>query len=419
MSRASTKTKLSLSRWAQIFGMHPLHFNQVELQTDVHCDHIYFQYEWQTADHVSREEIARAIAESEYKIERELGFHLAPEWEVDEWKPTTRINRAQDWNYMPGDIRGYRQSVRANWGYFIAGGVEAKELLDAGAAIIYTDVDGDGYKERATVQVTGTVGSKDEVCIFYPGHDGDDGWEIRPIEVVVTGTTIDIVFRRELVIAEHFYDMFDVSEDSSADALDDADFLETIDVYRRYNDPQTQATFLWEPLAGRFCGACSGAGCQACAYGTQNGCLIVRGDPRQSILGYAPATWSVDDSDFSHATWAVSRQPDIVRLYYYSGWQQKRLRYPNRMDPEWEIIVAHMAAAQLDRPPCDCAKGDWSRWRQDLTLIAGDDDADAFYRDPSGLLGHSIQDNPFGSRRGEVEAWRKVCRMKTGSAILL
>lgn len=416
MSRASTKTKLPLDVWARIIGVHPLHFAQVRLENNPFCGDVWFQYPWQTADHASREDVAIAIADAESRIEKVLGYRLTPSWEVDEWQPTTRPYFADGFNLNSHDLRGLDQSVRANWGYAITGGREAKSLIDDNVAIVYSDNNSDGYKETATVTVPTSVLDINEIGIFYPGKDGDDAWEIRPIEVSISAGTATITFKRELAVLASLLDLYDI-EGAEAIGTDDSDFLTVVDVYRRYNDPQTQASFLWEPF-GDSCG-CNGTGCASCSYATQTGCLLLRGDPRQSILVYHPADWSSDDLEFTTATWALSRQPDIVRLYYYAGMRNKSQRYTNRMDPEWERAVTYMAAASLERPPCDCAKGDWSMWRQDLNLARGDEDGKPIYRDPGGLFGKSVLDNPFGSRRGELFAWRKVRENMMSHAILV
>lgn len=419
MSRASTPTKLPLAVFARVFGMHPLHFEQVYVpgitDLDAHCQHMQFQHEWQDSDAVSREEIARVIAEAESKIENALGYKLAPTWEMDEWKPTDRYYQPEQYNWLASDIRGYRHTVQANWGYFISGGIQAKTLITAGAAIVYTDSNSDTYKETATVgPIATTVVDPNEIAIFYPGKSGDDTWEIRPTNVAISGGSVTITFRRELVVKEDLLEAFDV-DDAGAEGTNDAHFLSTVDVYRRYNDPQTQASFLWEPLATNWCASCNGSGCAACAYSAQTGCLITRGDPRRSIVGYFPAEWDNTNKEFDSVGWAVSRQPDIVRLFYYSGWRNKTQRYINRMDPEWERTVAYMAASMLDRPPCSCGADVWKRWRDDFALNNGDADGLPQFRTPTGS-GRvvDILNNDFGTRRGEIYAWRKVQKARIG-----
>lgn len=405
--------KLPLTTWAKIIGFHPLHFEQVRLdEINPHCSEILFTHPWQTADAVSREEIAQAIAEAEAQIENALGYHLAPTWDVDEWHPTARPYRAELVNYNGNDIRGFRQTVQAKFGYVIAGGIEAKSLIEADAPIVYTDVDSDGYDETATVIVSTSVTEPSEVAIYYPGKSGADIWEIRPTQVSISGGNATIVFRREQVVVPEKLDVLDI-EGAEAIGTEDEDFLEEVDVYRHYNDPQTQASFLWEPL-GMGCGSCNGGGCPSCAFSAQTGCLLIRGDPRLAILGYTPAEWDSGSSSFSPRSWLLSRNPDIVRLYYYSGWRNKRLPYTNRMDPEWERVVAYMAAAKLDRPPCSCAKGRWEYWRQDLLLSSGDQDGNPIYKTPDGVL-----NNPFGTRRGEVYAWQRARREIIGNSVLV
>lgn len=404
MAVASTYTKLPLDTFARLMGMHPLHFNQVVFGDQTHCDNIVFQHEWQTADKVSREEIARAIAEAESRIENALKYRLAPSWEVDEWRPTAKPTQPEFIRFNAGNVRGYPSTVHANWGYFISGGIEAKTLIDADASIVYSDEDGDGYDETATVTVSTTVTDKNEIAIYYPGKDAANNWEIRPTRVTISGGTATIVFRRELAVNPDLLEALDI-EDKEATGTDDADFLSVVDVYRHWNDPQTQASFLWGPLSGGVCG-CTGDGCASCAFSAGTGCLATVYDPRLSILGLTSANWDADEEQFTYAAWPMARAADIVRLYYRSGWRDKSLEYSYRMDPQWERTVAYMAAALLDRPPCDCVKGNWERWRQDLTLTDGSSDGSVglgYFRQPQGNL-----DNPFGTTRGEVNAWRRV-----------
>lgn len=403
MSRASTVTKLPLADWFRYMGIHPLHAEQVRLEETPNqiCSDIYFQHEWQTADHVSREEIARAIKEAEDRIEQFLGFHLTPCWEYDEWHMTARVNQQDLVNHNGADIRGFKSSVHADWGWFISGGIRGSTLLDADATIVYTDPDGDGYDETAKVVVATTVTDKNEIRIYYPGKDGADNWEIRPTQVVISGGNATITFRRELVVVEEKLEAFDIEGMEAVGTVDD-DFISKVDVYRVYNDPSKQATFLWEPFAN-VCASCASVGCSQCSFNTQEGCLISRSDPRQSIIGFSPATWDADEEDFLTQPWSLTRMPEVVRLYYYSGWRNKNASYTSRLDDRMARMIAYYAAALLDRPPCECSADVWRRWRQDLSMDSGDEDGQPIFRTPSGSL-----DNPFGTRRGEVNAWRMI-----------
>ncbi len=403
MSRTDTRTKLPLARWAQIMGINPLHFEQVQLATfpPSVCGQPWLQHAWQDADRIGREDLAIAIRDAEDEIERELKARLMPSWEVDEWNPTVRAFRPELINLTAGDIRGFSQIAQLKWMHLVTGGIEAKELVGAGEAIVYSDENGDSYNETATVTRAVTFTDPCEVAIFYPGKAGDEVWEIRPIEVSIAAGIATITFRRELAVLEDLMEQFDPS---GLEGEDDANFLTTVDVYRHYNDPQRQVQFLWEPF-NTSCPSCTGTGCAACGYSTQEGCLMAREDPRLSIVSYHPATWNTTDLDFDAVAYAVGRQPDLLRLWYYAG-----LRDPTRscsyrnMPQEWERVVAYFAAAKLDRPLCECNNvGAFTEhWRKDLS-IRGEEDQ---------FVSDITLENPFGTQRGAVHAWQRVLRAR-------
>ena len=414
--RASTPTKLSLLDWAKIIGIHPLHFAQVayirpSTGTPLGCSQIFFQYPWQNSDAASREEIAQAIAQAEELVEQYLGFRLSPSWEVDEWRPSEPHFQPELYALGYRNYNGLSSIVKANWGHFITGGIETKTLVDAEAPIVYTDADSDDYEETATVVVTVTAGLDPcELAVYYPGHDGEDGWEIKPVRSSISGTTATITFRREQAVAEILLEGLDPA---GADPSEDSDFLTEVDVYRHWTDPQLQAVLMWEPGSSCNCGQ---SGCALCSYTVQNACLHLRGDPKHSLAAYTPAEWDSDTNSFSNVAMASSRRPDLVRLYYYSGLRNKRKDCTRDMDDYWKRVIAHFAAALLDRPPCDCSVNDWEYWREDLSLVQGSDASGTqtgIYR-----IEFNEIENPFGTRRGMLYAWRAVKKLGIGQAVM-
>ena len=421
MARAEAITKLPLDRWAKLIGIHPMHFNGVydPARPTTPCEQPWMQHPWQAADRVGREEVAQAIADAEADIERYLGYRLLPDWEIDEWHRGERPNRPELFNLSVTDIRGFAQTVEADWGHLITGGVRQKDELELDAGLDpWADDDGDGYFEVGEITGGVTVEAGTPACevhVYYPGHAGADEWEIRPINVTVVGALATITFRREqCVLSELYDDLVPDATDSHLRGVDgsvDANFLEEVDVYRVYNDPQTQATFMWEPL-GIGCGNCNGSGCDQCQYTTQTGCLMLRSEPRLSVVSYRPAEWNMDNLDFDSLALAVSREPDMVRLYYYGGWQDKRLTCPTiRMDPAWEQTVAHYAAAKLDRPICECNNvGAWVKhWQHDMAIAKQDE----FVK-----VTDKVLNNPFGTQRGAIAAWQKVQEQAIGRGVL-
>ena len=403
MARARTVTKLSLDRWAQIIGINPLHFSQVQIEPPTVCAQPWMQYEWQDVDRVGREAIARAILDAESAMERYLGYRLLPSWEVNEWRPTVRHRDPALFNVNAG-IREQPQVVFPRWRHVIAGGVERKDLVEAASAIVYSDADADLYFETATTTSPVTFTDPCQVAVYYPGKAGEAAWEIRPVAVSIAGGVATITFRREQAVLEA---LMEGLMPQALDGLDNANFLTTVDVYRRWNDPQQQATLLWGPFAG----GCCTDGCEGCAYSAQTACLVPMGDPYGvGGLGYQPATWDATANAFTPESPLEARAPDLVRVYYYSGYENRSLACPRRdMDDALAQAVAYFSASLLDRPICECNNvRSWiEHWRADLAAEPPEGTA---YKLAAKHLG-----SPFGTKRGALYAWEYVKANTVGS----
>lgn len=402
MARADTPTKLPLDEWARLMGINPLHFNQVnltELQNDF-CGQLWFQHRWQNNTAIGREAISEAIAEAEANIERYIGYSLLATWRIDERRPAVRANRPELVNIGTEDVRWYNQIVISEAKKWITGGQRATTLIEADATIVYTDEDADGYDETATVTVAaGALSETCEIKAFFPGKAADSTWEIKPLRsVTLTGANFVLVFNREQAVLESLQEALNPGR---VEGTADDSFLTEVDIYRVFNDPQSQASLLWEPL-GSSC-SCNGGGCESCAYASQTACVIARGDPENAILAYHPATWDSDEEQFDATRLALDRTPDLVRLWYLAGNKDNTQECPLvTMEPYWARIVARYATAIIPKEPCGCTESDFERWQEDLSYLTGADQLNAYQLAPRELS------NPFGTRRGAVEAWRAV-----------
>lgn len=396
------ETHLTLDRFARLLGIPPMHFwgvNIPEMEKNATCSESWFQHAWQGTDRVSRDDVAEAIAEAERDIEQLVGYRLLPTWETDEWQPTIRPFRRDAVNWRSADVLGRAQLVFGRWGHLLSGGIRSTTTIEAGAAVAYTNdsvMIPASWKNLATVVVSlSDEVPDDEIAVFYPGHAGDDHWRIRPVAVAHSATTLvyTITFAREMAMIPAFFDSYDLAVLRPALGTDDANFLATVDVARVYNDPQQQATMLWE---GPSCG-CGGG--HACSYGVQTAMLALRGDPRLSAFIFDAAEWNADTQEFHGVPMSVCRQPDLIRLWYYAGWRDKSSRHPLiELDDQWARIVAYYAASKLDRPVCSCSTAAFHTWQTDLAFS----EAGSYAMSPSDL------GNPFGTRRGAVQAWRRV-----------
>lgn len=430
MARANTHTILPLDTFNKIIGLSPLYFNQIELQQDdptgraamqpaTICDFPLTQYEWQqgAAGCVGREEIARAIADAEGMLTNFCKFKPGVDWIRDETVgyPRPANPRLFSWG---GDIRGYAAGIQTNLGYIQSGGVEAKSVITLSAPIVYTDLNADGYKETATVTITGLpaiITREDEIAMYYPGHLGDDAWEIRPIQARIDSLTATAVLtvRREQLVIETILEAF-VAQ--AADGEDDADFLTTVDIYRHYNDPSIQVRLLFSGEIG--CASCQGISgfCSACMQTSQPGCLSIR-NSRLGLIGISPGEWDAVNGVFNSAYFAECRAPDRVMLSYRAGWVDLTQRNPMiELDPLWARAITYLALSILDRPICSCEniRAYTAYWAEDLSVTSSTPSGGtSSQRISAGLL-----DNPFGTTRGAIFAWRLVQRERLGEVVL-
>lgn len=405
MARADTLTWLPLDRWAEIMGFDPLHFNGVttSLRPDSACnkgEDIWLQAAWQDASKISREDLAEAIREAETILSSYVGYSLLPGWTIDERANTVRPAFRE--LYSAGaNVRWLGKSIQAQRGYALSGGQRAKTVISAGAAIVRSDSDADGYNDLCTVTVASTV-DPEEVRVYFTGLSGADEWEIRPVKVITSGANLVITFKIWQVPNPNLWQALNAT---GIDGDQAGNFQTTVDIYRVYNDPQSQVQFLWEPDGWNgLCASCGGSGCAACQFASQNGCLHIR-DARLGTLVYSPADWNAATSQFDASDLAICRDPDRLRLWYYSGWRWEsgdaRKRATVDLDPYWEKAIAYFATALLERDVCACNNVEkfLDYYREDLSR----NNADWSYQTVPEMVA-----NEFGTRRGAWYAWKRA-----------
>lgn len=409
MPLQNTPTLLTVARWGEILGLHPLHLQQVDVasvqSSSAICGQPVMQYAWQNNDRTAREDVAVAIATAEAQLTDLLGYSPLPDWFAEETAPHDQNWRPEIFPWGSQPVRGMPRTQELRRGYFIGGGQRAVSVIDDSVAITYTDEDSDGYEETATVTAATTVTDVNQIALFYRAADTPDGtaadpdWEIRPIRVSISGGTATIRFRRELAVIAS---LLTPLEPEAVDGTNDANFLTHVDVYRRYTDPTTSVRFEWEP-GGGWVGGCGS--CVGCAYTAQTGCLLSH-DDRNSIVRIQAATYSADDAAWTAAGWSACRAPDRVTAWYRAGYRDGRRPRPYYdMDPLLERCVAYMAAALIERPMCGCnnVTSAMAMWRTDLAFTPVGDVGGGSFQLSAGDLS-----NPLGTRYGQVWAWRAL-----------
>lgn len=403
------RTLLPLDRWAQIIGLDPRYFRQVQTAAKPvnSCTRVWKQYSWQEADQVGRYDVAEAIKQAEDTIAQYLGYKLLPVWEYAERVKSPQPADPYLFRNVAYDGRGYHLAVKARWGHFVEAGIETEVLVSAGVAIDYYDYDSDNYYETAVISCAAVdangvaITDEEELAVFYPGESGSDKWEIRPLNSVsISGGIATVTMWRHQLVQPA---LIEALEPRAAIGETDSDFLTTVDVYRRYNNPATQCTLIWDPNAFN-CGLCSSTSgcCPVCGQTTQAGCLSPK-DYEAGYLTYRAATYDADDDEWSSDDLECGRNPDQLLLYYRAGYRDMSLDWPHlQMNPQWARAVAFYALTLLDRDICDCApiKGISDKWRQDLALnTAGG---------TSFQLNDKVLNNPLGTTRAAVMVWNMI-----------
>lgn len=398
LAKPCGKTWLSLGRWAEIMGINPFNFNQLDASSffpSIQCGEIFFEFSWQHADRVGRQDICDAIQQAESEMVAEAGFNFMPDWTAEERLEYPHPGMPGVYGVGGTNPRGMLKSVEAKRGYIISGGIRTKTLLQAAVPIVRSDVDGDSYNETCTVVTPVTFTDTNEVHIYYPSQDGDDSWEIRPIKVAISGGNATITFKVWLVpLATKLFE----ANAQPLDANNIANFETTVDVYRVYNDPSTQLQFMWEPDE---MDCTTGTSSQ---FSTQAGSFHLR-DDRLGILVPAPGAWDAATSSFLTADWAVSRDPDQVRLWYYSGYIDRNLPRPYaELSPYWEYAIAYFAASKLDRPVCGCSNINEfvNKWRRDAAFSSMEEGGFKITAEEAA--------NKLGTSAGALYAYKQIHR---------
>lgn len=398
MARASVVTKLALDDFANILGLNPLNFNGFSAPSyfkNTECGDVFFNFDWQHADRIGRETIAIAIHQAEEEMERELGYCLMPSWIAEERVDYPRPGVPGVFGLDGYNTRGMYKSVEAKHGHIISGGIREKTLLQNAAAVVRSDVDGDGYSETCTVTVAVTFTDIDQVRIYYAAYDGDDAYEIRPATVTISGGFATIKFKSWQI------PKLELLDELNADPLDadtNTNYETTVDVYRVRNDPSTQVQFMWE-----YVGDCE-SDATAGEWATQAGCFHLR-DPRLGLVVPYPASWDSTDQEFDAGTFAVGRDPDQIRLWYVGGWKDTTVKRPYvEMSNIWKFAVAVFAVTKFERAVCGCSNVNQfvEKWRRDAAYAS--ETAGGFNVTPE------LMSNRFGTALGAIYAYRQIHR---------
>jgi hypothetical protein len=263
--------------------------------------------------------------------------------------------------------------------------------------------------ETATITVATTVTDKKEIKVYITGKEADPDWEIRPVRSIdISGGVATIVITSWQLIDPDSKAWTPNTSNSfqgiRVDMGDASPFVTTVDVFREYNDRiNPSAKLYWEPRDSDFTDLTPDYD-DPMLYTVQSGWSIVK-NFEEGIIAPVPATYSTDRSRWERAVaYFGYREPDLVKIWYQAGERSNAYIRGYTLDPLsdfWAVTIAMLATAKLEREICACnnAAALAAHWRTD-TALSG--------QDYSFMSNFDQLANPFGTKIGELEAWRRV-----------
>lgn len=383
MARAQTITSLPIDYWARVMAINPCAWNQVVHPTGPYpqsCKATWLQHGWFDQTQLSlidgtsdpmgmilgREDIASAIATAEQNIAAALGFPVAPSYIVSDQKKWPYPKRGTQIAYPP---------ILLSNGEVIEAGWEAFTQVVADRAVVYSDQDGDGVDDTATItilpaEMTAANAEYFELCVYPPSeylddtlYARDESWRIRPLTIHENPTTGVVTIsghRCQFVRPELWLDDDDIRQDI------DTNFLAYVDVYRRYTDTSHQAQVVYQYGAGTsLIESCSSG--TPCSESCQDACAQVT-NPRIGEVKVIPASYSGGAYSLSNFT----TYPSAVRVWYLAGYYK---RFDSFIEGDWmEARLARaitlLSLAYLPDAVCGCSqtRNLYQRYREEQDI---------------------------------------------------
>lgn len=413
---------LPLDSWRKIIGYHPFHFwglaDSANTPTSA-CNDLVTKYSYQATDAAGREDILQAIEAAEAKLKDYLHWSVAPHWVVETLQYPRFYQTGMD-VIVSRAIDGRWQTVNANEGKIQAVGVETLTLIGT-AAVVYSDADGDGLNDTfvATTVATTTEPHTDDIGAYFGSVDRLDGKaasddsEIKPVTKTINGNgTVTIRGRAWLLVRPILYEGVTATPSNPIDPTVAGNFVTSIEVYRHYTNPDgitvddSQATLVWETRAFPNVQSCCGG--SATVFGNNSldpaaqAFVVARAGIRDAEIGQlnpAAASFNSTTGVWASVAWDLCAPPDRVIVRYKAG----RPLVSGEMDRQMQIVVARLACSELATRPtaCDQANRELYKYQFDMSRAGGNNDEQ--FR-----ISNDDLNNPIGTMRGQVQAWKFI-----------
>lgn len=360
-----------LNAWQRRMRVSDWHFNQitgdgVDAPVSTPGNQVWVQPE--------REGVVEGIIAARGLAVPLLGFHHRPVWLKD------RVEIA------PG-ISLRSQLFESKYRYIEAIGKRGTTVIEAGATVVYTDADGDGVAETASVTVpAGSITDPGEVELYFTPDDSlyaaaDIRWQIEPVAVSISGGNIVVTGHRSLFTNPALWRTpynapnYNASSKVDGDTGNPADFVTEVDVYRVFADT-TEAVMVY--CQSGCCG-------QPLTYtGYEGSGLIV--SPTHGVLRF---------DTLESCPCAFGGGKRYIEVWMKAGYPLDP--FTGLPDPALELAFLRLTNAEMP-----------------YAVPTADARANIWYGDTQvyeqGSLPPNLLNNPLGVKVGQVEAWRTFKR---------
>lgn len=261
-------------------------------------------------------------------------------------------------------------------------GARGATLIEAGVTVVYSDEDGDGVDDTATITVSTTVTDPTQVQLFFKTTDSlstltaDARWQVEPVTVSISGGTATITGPRWLFANPSLWRTpyqspnYNSSSKVIGDTTDPNDFVTEVDVYQIAPTSTGAVTVYCQDTSDGV----------DTVTGYSGGGIIVDG-PGGMIRLY------LNESCPCQSGWGAK----YADVWVYSGYPLD----PSTGDPEYTLELAMIRLANsmmMNQTPTADARN--NIWYGDTQTY------------PAGTLPQNLLNNPFGVKTGQVEAWR-------------
>jgi hypothetical protein len=372
---------LPLDTFRSFLQWSPWHFFQIgggKVPVNSQCNTVVYEYGWQNGQTIGRSEMLEKIAYAEEKIASYLRYDVAPRYhdETQMWEshnPATYYYPA--WSVMT-----------LQWGYVQAVGVQTLTSITS-AAVTYSSQFNNGLNDTFSLSFATTVTDPNEIALYfaaadrYDGSDASDKWRIRPVQVSITGGIATVRGPAWLLVKPVLYGN-PLAAQLAPD--DTANFVTTLEAYRLWTDGTSTDAATSPGVIGYDKGYCN--------CGATEGQIAATATIRDSATGIV---------SLSSCT-SICGCPAHAQVRYVAG-----LPLVNgQMNPFWAEVVSMVTLAELPGPICACKEANKriEHWQVDLARTGAGESY--------GMISGEDLNNPLGTRRGHVEAWKRIAQLR-------